>query len=729
MRRYAFAVLGQNALVGSHPVGHAADDSLDLHVEFLVGIRTGLVLIVDEEVLEDLQAALLAGVGEGRFGSRVADGAGVAREGRLEPVRRGLCHGVAHAVGQILDGQALAALQLEGLADAVGEDDAHACLVGAAGLAEVLVQRHLEGEFLVLILSQRAGDRLADLQFARLAGVLKGRGLCGSAADLGGIGAVRLVGVLIVGGGGEVVVHSLNHLPARALGDAGQGDGLAAVQVNGRLAVHEGVAAIGAAQLLGCSVGRVGQFHREGEVLILVGGNAADDGLADLQVAQLAGVGEGHHRGLSVGDGAVVPRRAHRLDHAVYIFLGHGVTDASGQAGGCLALAILQGEGGSRLCTLFVRREGHTIVGAADIAVQHHGEAVVAGLVRIHLRYHALLDDQAALDVAVGHLRLGGGGHRDGAGLADPGLAEAVGVGLSHGIGRAGGQAIDLDGLAMLQFDTAEGQAVSAQGQADVLAADLAGEAAGQLLVEGNGEVEFLVLVRRGLADDLLGQGQRAGLAGVDEGRGRGRGVVGAFLDHAADLQRIRGEAVGGRLNHGVADAHGQGDHFQLAAAGHGDMGAAVLDLQHLLAVDCLDALARHRANRVDLKVGGDGLVEHDGVAEHHILVFSRRALDRLADDQVGVGAGVGRNRLRRRRVAGLSLAVCVLHGVGSAGVQQLGHFIVDVRRDALQHQGLAAHDVEVRAVRAVEVAAGDIGGQVAAVALGISRAAVNQVI
>ena len=285
---------------------------------------------------------------------------------------------------------------------------------------DVRIQINRECVFTFLICCQLAVHRLCDGQAAGFTGVRE----CGGVGSGRGDGFTRGVArrscfaVLCYHGRETSLIPGVRatrfcHLPGCTNGYTGQLDAVSAMEVNSCFALLvEGVAAIGAAQLLRAYQ----QLYREGECQPVVRRIVADHGLADLQIAGLAGVHVGCGLHLGSGDHTSIGRGSFSVDcrdHVLFAGFDHSEVHTIRQAGDGLRLTILQLEGCDSLVILLFEQDaidGHTILSASDadllcgtIVRQSNGIGIFSGgLVSCYIADHALGNDEAALLLGVG---------------------------------------------------------------------------------------------------------------------------------------------------------------------------------------------------------------------------------------------------------------------------------------------------------------------------------------
>ena len=297
--------------------------------------------------------------------------------------------------------------------------------------------------------------------------------------------------------------------------------------------------------------GQARQRHREGERLILVRRAVADQYLADLQRARLAGVRK-LRLGLRRRDRAGIPSLAGQRE-ARRARLGHGIRHAGRQAlrDGLLRVGQLKRR--------HALREGHVAVLPAIVAAdtgiaQRHREAELPAVVRGRVADDALADLEVAGILPVhdlrgrravggrrGRLRVGGIGGVAAFRQADPGLLDGVGdlhpvavvVGeqLALVVRAIGGQR--LPGRPPAGKLARQGGCREALVRHAVQLDGLAGGHAVRIQLEGR-----LRAGGRGIAAVVI----QPGLVGADRGLG---GVV--FKDHPVRFLADSTEVVGGR--------------------------------------------------------------------------------------------------------------------------------------------------------------------------------------
>ena len=463
-----------------HIVGHLIDHRGDLDVEgaaCVLALRH--LLAVDEQVLADLERAVGAGVGDQELQAILREHAAVLVVLPLagHAVHGGLHHGEVHAGGQALDlggagahdGQRRHAVhELDRGFLGAGDGVAlvlrlRALLRGLAVVVDVRVR--VDGELILpvagVLVHQRADHSLLDGQVRHFAGV----------------GEIRRVESLVHVGRGEVVSagngsrqlirlrreaghRRLRHGVLRAQGQTG--DQHTAVAVHRHLGLQGAVRnrkrhiAVGRGLVRDAAL----QIHREGEVLIRVGGVVADDLLGDQQVAGPCGfihVGDRHRAVLGErrpghgqdavlvsrhGEGDFLLRRV--VGHAGRLFRGLGLLhgelvfafrdDAAEDE--LLRLAVLQRQAGAGgqghavdthgLRVILIRGQGHgerfgAVVGIAGHGLLHRD---------LHVRTAVLEDGQHHQGVGVFAGRAFG--HGDGLLLDKLALSPTVRHGLFH---------------------------------------------------------------------------------------------------------------------------------------------------------------------------------------------------------------------------------------------------------------------------------------------------------
>ena len=602
------------------------------------------------------------------------------------------------------------------------DDSARKGLVGHQVVAVLLVFRHApqgqgEAEFLILVAAQLGHNRLAHHQAALSAGV----------GEVGLVVAVAGNRADLAGGSADDAVDAfLSDLVLQAHGQAAGGnglvvgdrefrDGLRGAVLGDGLEGHVAVSlAVGIrdAQVSGCAVG-VGQLNGELVLLVQVGGLVGINRLVDVQAADLAHVLEGgfstaFQNRVAVAVGALAGKQAvGRLDNVEGRAYGQILDDCLAAALDLdFSLALNQGDS----CRL-----GHSavlvvvavhIVGAGQhlCAVQQaQGEGVLRGLLSRHIADHGLVNAQRGGVVLVGEgavlgLVLDDGhiGHIAGGRGGEAGL-----LGLGYAVGVTRRDAGDGHGLVVLQVDGRSAVSAeddipgAAQGRAIVAglgqgAGIGAGSRLAVLVLQGDGEGEFLGLVRLDIAVDLLGHGQAALVLGVDDGGG---GHI--YLADRAGLAGVtRGEAVSRGLLHGVGDARGQ--------AGDADF------------VAVLDGEGRHTVSKFNVAVSSadGGIAQRHGHAEFLGLVGGLRADHGLGHDQVAGVAGVLKGGSRLDRGDGAAL-----YGVRGrpVGIGSLGHSIGDAGGQAGDGRGLVFLQLNPgHAVSEGGIAVGSADGRVA---------------
>ena len=608
-------------------------------------------------------------------------------------------------------------------------------------MMDIRVQIDREGVFRRLIGRQSAVHSLDQCQLARLAGV----GECSGRLGRGNL-VVRNVAVgscraVLRHLGGEPVCCRFCDGPVSVDRDAGQADGITAVHGDGGCAVREGVAAVGAGELLGAH----GQFHGEREELAAVSGVVAHDRLVDFQLAGLAGIGERRGGGHVVLEGRA-PSFAGLCEYIVLFIrqvFSNGVLYADGQAADRHGLAMLELEARSkdRAGARTGQGTGHAVlevqvaVLAGDagrminVLAQHQRVVKQDVIIGGHVADDLLADHQAAVLAGVGE-----GGNRldrgNGACVAGPGHRDAVRGRFGHGVTHTGGQAGDVELLAVLQREGIGALAISGN-RSNLGRRRIAGLLylnAGQYLVKLDCEVIIGRLIRVDRAGNSLGNLQFAGLAGV--GVSRGSNLIPfcrLILDRAGHFQLIRGEVAVRSLEHGVGHLRRHTLDGNRCAALQRDHGPAVGEVHGIGARRGLFGLpvgaAHLRSVRgYSLEVAVQVAVEGDGVMELSILIRGDGADNRLAQDDVVQLADVGRGHLDRRRSVRHGDTLIILHRAGkAAGLNvghDLGHDIMDARRQAFQLQLVAGLYEEVRACAALEVTSGDSRCNVRAVAI-----------
>ena len=512
-QRHALAILEDEAVAFLHVAGaralalalrpragerHARRRG-QIHRDGKLGQRVGRILAVAFHFFGHGEAADVALVGEGRGLDRIiVDGAGLrdVGSGLLVAVghRHILGHGVGRALGDALDGEGLAVRQLDeagrlAVLDLQGARLGGRALVGGGGEGGLVVAIDIRA-VLVLLEGERevkcavlfpagAGDGLANDQIAGIADVGVGHLACLGRGDrvghqeagvvVGDIHAVDLRDIAFL------AVVLLGHGVGRVFQQAGEGDGLAAFEGEGlcpRLAgdIAGDRRAVLLARVAASELGLHGLDSRgregDGDVKRLVRIRVvAHDGLADGQLAGLAGVGEDHFglvvlRDLTRG---VCGSCGHVAFRAVVV-LGHGVGRAHRDAGNDDGLVshqlegrLVAGEGVLvRLAIADLRR---IALRQRDAGGGREGQLEVEGLCRAAgiIAVHGLFDRQRADIVGV----------RDGdcvlvalpdrlrrIRVLDHGRLEVGGVvGLGDGVLRAHGQAGEEDVFAIREFD------------------------------------------------------------------------------------------------------------------------------------------------------------------------------------------------------------------------------------------------------------------------------------
>ena len=314
---------------------------------------------------------------------------------------------------------------------------------------------------------------------------------------------------------------------------------------------------------------RVAELDAEGEGLALVGLEAGVEHLGDRERAHLARVrerGDGRLRALGLGvrvlhdvaldDGRLV-QEARRYG------LGDLVRESRGQAGCRGGAAVLEPERGDAAL------EGHVSVLAGDGRVaERHGEGELGVLVRGQVGRDGLPDLEAAGRARVGERR-DGAGLGDGARVAVLRGREAGRLGLGHGVGRAGGQAVD--GLLSSVLEC-EG---SLSGFVEPDVAIGLRERLGRESFDHDREGEVLLLISREIGLDGLLDFETARLARVGEAGGGAVRGDGARLGGAG----VR-EAVGHGLGHFVGSVERQAVDGLLSAVLEGEGSLATGELE-----------------------------------------------------------------------------------------------------------------------------------------------------
>ena len=279
----AFAVLQRNRRCRTVGEGHIAVGAVDRLIAQRDVEGEGLLQIrreIRHDGLAYYQVTRLARIGERRLALRGADGAGPFKARRIsrEIAIRRFCYGIPGADRQSGDFNLLIVRQLDGRAAISELCTAVDFVLGRIGQAG---QHDGEAELLgaLLIRRQRAVDRFLYLQRTGLARI----------GELGFLSLAVLNSAGIAGfGGSEIVVSGFCYCIGDAGGQAGGGLAFAVLQRNRRCrTVGEGHIAVGAVDRL------IAQRDVEGEGLLQIRREIRHDGLADLQVADDAGVGDG----------------------------------------------------------------------------------------------------------------------------------------------------------------------------------------------------------------------------------------------------------------------------------------------------------------------------------------------------------------------------------------------------------------------------------------------------
>ena len=324
-----------------HKVLGAVNFSCEPEEEALAGVLACLILAVHEHALVHFKASGVASVLDLQLHSAVRRGrAAVAvRPFGSHAFHRLFDHGEEHICRQSFDGLGLTALHGQ-RRHAVRECYGLAARSASAGhgkaeirhairviIVDVRIGIDLEGIGRVLVRIQRAVHRLCDGQVARVAFVRERHGRSALVHILGS-GIVRndrafrnqagLCRRTVYGVGGLVaVLLVLGHLVGRANRQVRQLHGVAAVQSDDGFAVNHFYAAVDAVRQIRAI--RVLQYHLEGKRLARVGRIAAHDRLADLQGADLVGVGH-----LELGIVAVILDCSRQRLGGVVFFHGNG---------------------------------------------------------------------------------------------------------------------------------------------------------------------------------------------------------------------------------------------------------------------------------------------------------------------------------------------------------------------------------------------------------------------
>ena len=306
--------------------------------------------------------------------------------------------------------------------------------------------------------------------------------------------------------------------------------------------------------------GRVAELDAEGEGLVLVGPEAGVEHLGDRERARLARVrerGDGRLRALGLGVRVLHDAALHfwrLVQEARRYGLGDLVRESRGQAGGRGGPAVLEPERGDAAL------EGHVSVLARDGRVaERHGEGELGVLVRGQVGHDGLPDLEAAGRARVGEAG-GGAGLGDGARVAVLRGREAGRLGLGHGIGRAGGQAVDGLRSAILECEGS----LSGFVEPDVTVS--LRERLGRESLDLDREGEVLLLISREIGLDGLLDLEAARLARVGEAGGGAVRGDGARLGGAG----VR-EAVGHGLGHFVGSIERQAIDGLLSAVLEGE--------------------------------------------------------------------------------------------------------------------------------------------------------------
>ena len=725
--------LAQSAALLRYRRGVAADEvdvlrrgQFHLDVVAFLHVRIARVRARAFQLLGDGQVADVALVGEGRGeggpfvrafldfdDARGGTGLDRAHSGHVAlggVVRLG--HGVGRALGDALDGEGLAVLQLDDAGRRAVRDRQGARLGGRAfvggggegGIVVVIDIRAvlvlLEGEREVkcaVLFPAGAGDGLADDQIAGIADVGVGHlaflgrgdrvGHREAGVVVGDIHAVDLRDIAFL------AVVLLGHGVGRAFQQAGEGDGLAAFEGEGlcprlagdvvgdrRAVLRARVAAIERGFHTLDSRGREGDGDVKRLVRIRV---VALDGLADGQLAGLAGVGEDHFGGAALRDHTlgVFGSSGHVAFRAVVV-LGHGVLRVRRDAGEDFLFAAFEGEGAHRGVGRAFLIVGGVFELHAAVDVVHRqlgvfegdGEGEVLGLIPAGA-VDLLCDGQAAGVAGVGEDHLGLFVPRDHAGGVAGvrgGKAFPAVVVLGHDVGRAHGEAGEGHFLQILELEGVDaGGFLHEINGPVVLLEGLAREGLAIRVLQRQRESEGLVVPVIIAHDELL-EGQAAGEA-VGEG------------DQGLLIRALMDDAVAAVIHHGgdlVRSLHDRGVGGELASA-------ILVREVHFDGVDAGIVLNVFLRTCVLLEFVGVGSVLARFL---HVVVAERER----AEGEVTTGVGLSRRRVfrgvlaRRVQLEGVAgQGVIALHDLLAVdGQRALGNVLVGDGHGALDRAG-----------------------------------------
>ena len=583
-------------LEGRHAIGegHRAEGAVELAVqrdpEAEHIIRPGRIAL---HHLADAQSAQTARVVEGHAAGLIRpDGAGSGAGGHraVEVRMRILDNGIGEARRQRGRPERLAMLEVH-MRHAV--DELEVAQMGIEGLTE----GDGEAEGALAVALHGAGGGLRELQLTRTAEVVEGRHRAVAAAQLARDGVVIVAYAVDLDIVDIRVNVQLFHRVLRAVRQAGEDQVLAILQGEGRLAVHEGQAAVGIGQRLPI----VGQRQFECELLRAVD-HRAGNVLADLQSGELL-VRVLHDGGRIADRAGAFAHDAHRVGaHGRFAeLLVHRVADAGGQAGDPGRLAVPEVHRG------LAAREGRIAVLAVDVGRIDQLDGELERLAVVIAVDHVFLDVQLARAAGVDEMCRAGAADGDGTALHGLILVEAVGGLFPDLVSRTRRQIGDGDLLAVGELHM--GHAVLEDDRA-IRAVDVG--AIGQ--ADAEGEQPLFVhrgraLVRHGLADAQAAHRrvlEHHGLGHLLHG-GAGVGVV------------VRVVTLRGGLRHGVVDIGGQVDSPEALAGLQGEGRHAIAEGHvALLAVD-------------------GPVIQRDGEVEGHIRALAGLVMHRLADDDTGV--------------------------------------------------------------------------------------------
>ena len=446
-------------------------------------------------------------------------------------------------------------------------------------LARIAAQVTVEGdgvlEFMLLIVRNRADNRLLQQEVSGLAGIgdLRVWRSCHISLVRRIAGHDLACAVVLTSdleAGCLNIVHLLRHNVLHIGGQALDQKCLASLHIEGcagfslELASGDGCiqVVLGAVRII------LIELYIELKHAGLIHVQRAINHLGEFEHARLADVDKLCQVSAVLADDALI---ANLLDCEVrwvsgLLFLGHSVVRALRQVLDHHDLPIRQGEGilavtvclqclnflGLYALTAFDDsiREGFLChrFGPLDVlavfirldAVQCQGEVEFLLMVTFQLRHDRLADDQAGLSASIGALRLAARA-ADGAGLAGPGLRHAIDRGLSHGVCHAHRQVGDGHGLGILQ---GEGPGAGASRSIRLswalngcrLLAGLLRFEALQNRVECHGEGILAILIAGLVAGDSLGDVQFACTALILEVHGQA--VLGQNLRAVFPIQQ-----------------------------------------------------------------------------------------------------------------------------------------------------------------------------------------------